>query len=464
MGVVQLWSAEHVFALAPKPSSIAAAQPLAVPSKWAATGCDDTALWGRCTGTSAEPYETMVDHVGVAFRCTCPSRVFPCKHALALLLLWTRGHVATAQPSAAVASWIAKRRATVDAKPPVADHTPATRPAAIQPADGDTPNPPAVLAPEPSKTRDDRIARMNAGMAELDRWLADRMRRGLTDPTLARYATWDAVAARLIDSQVGGLANRVRRLAGAVGVGPQWHLNVLAELGTLHLLATAGRHLQQLPVALADSVAAAVGWQVRQADVLGGVPHTAHWEVRGRSDTREDRIEVRRQWLFDPATASWAMILSFAAYGQSLDTTLPVGSTIHADVFHYPGALGIRCLVGLRHDAPVTSRAPAGVSVAMACSHIGTALVAEPWLERWPVTVRASVARRGQRWWLTDNDGAVPLVVGQRHGVLLAVTAAQPQAITCEWTADGFIPLAVHLADRTVDIGPTADPSFVSAA
>ena len=61
------------------------------------------------------------------------------------------------------------------------------------------------------------------------------MRTGLADPALARYGTWDDLAARLIDAQVGGLANRVRRLAGGVGAHAEWHQQVLAELGVLHL-------------------------------------------------------------------------------------------------------------------------------------------------------------------------------------------------------------------------------------
>ena len=73
-------------------------------------------------------------------------------------------------------------------------------------------------------------------------------RTGLADPSLASYKTWDGLAARLVDAQVGGLANRVRRLAGLVGAHPDWHSRVLAELGVLHLLATSGRHLGELPV------------------------------------------------------------------------------------------------------------------------------------------------------------------------------------------------------------------------
>ena len=123
------------------------------------------------------------------------------------------------------------------------------------------------------------------------------MRTGLADPALARYATWDELAARLVDARAGALANRVRRLAGLVGAGPDWHSDVLAELGFLHLIAQAGRRLPDLPGPLADAVATASGWQVRQADVLAGVPETDEWFVAGRSDVREDRIEVRRVWL-----------------------------------------------------------------------------------------------------------------------------------------------------------------------
>ena len=106
------WQVEQVFALAPKPSSLTAAQPLAVPGRWVGAGCDERAVWGRCTGGSAEPYECAVDHVAVAVRCSWPSRVVPCKHALALLLLWARGQVAEGEApafaAAVVASAVAK--------------------------------------------------------------------------------------------------------------------------------------------------------------------------------------------------------------------------------------------------------------------------------------------------------------------------------------------------------------------
>jgi hypothetical protein len=459
------WQVEQVLALAPRPSSVSAAQPLAVPARWTSTGCDDRAVWGRCVGTSAEPYECAVDHVDVAFRCSCPSRIFPCKHSLALLLLWARGQVAESSAPPYAASWIAKRLATAEAAVPDVVE-PATAPPVDTTAESEPTNdtrlPPPPL--EPSKTRDDRIARMAAGLAELDRWLDDRVRTGLADPSLSSYKTWDGLAARLIDAQVGGLANRVRRLAGLVGAHPDWHSQVLAEIGVLHLLATSGRHLGTLPVDLADSVAATIGWQVRQADVLAGVPLTDHWVVMGRSDVREDRIEVRRIWLRGTQSRQWAMVLSFAAFQQSLDTSFVVGTQVHADLFRYPGAVALRVLVGPRHGDPDPAPSLIGSSIAEACAQVGRALAAEPWLERYPVCVLAAPTRAAGRWLLTDSTGSMPLIDGTIVGTLLACSAGRPTLITAEWTAAGLVPLTVHLADRAIDIGPVADSSFVKAA
>jgi hypothetical protein len=400
----------------------------------------------------------VVDHVEVAFRCSCPSRVVPCKHSLALLLLWARGQVAEGEAPSFAASWVAMRLTASEPKAepssPVASPSTATDAAA-----------PASPPPDSSKGRDDRVARMAAGLAELDRWLDDRLRTGLADPSLANYKTWDGLAARLVDAQVGGLANRVRRLAGLVGAHPEWHSHVLAELGVLHLLATSGRHIGALPPGLADSVATTIGWQVRQADVLVGVPHTDHWVVMGRSDTREDRIEVRRIWLRGTSTGEWAMVLSFAAYQQTLDTTLTVGTQVHADVFRYPGAVALRVLLGQRHGDPQPAPVVVGTSVAEACDTVGRAIAAEPWLERYPLCVDAAPARPRGRWVLTDATGSLPLVDGAASvGTLLACSAGRPVTVTAEWSANGLVPLTVHLADRAIDIGPVADASFVGAA
>ena len=396
-------------------------------------------------------------------------------------MLWVNGQIVDTVAPPAVEAWLSSRRPvtrqvsdtanqptdTESAPTPTVDVAPTdAAPADVAPADevSDTlPGSDDAADPDRDRGRDERVERMYAGLEELDRWLDDRMRTGLADPALARYGTWDQLAARLVDAQAGSLANRVRRLAGLVGASPDWHGDVLAELGMLHLLSQAARRIGSLPGPLADAVATTVGWQVRQADVLGGVPDTDEWIIAGRSDTREDRIEVRRHWLRGANSGRWALVLSFAAYRQSLDTSLLVGTSLHADLHRYPGP-ALRALVGHRHADALGPARPPAVDVAGACDEIGSMLVAEPWLDRVPATVRAAVTRSGSSWLLTDDTGSLPLLAGGSIAALLAVSAGDLVDVTVEWTPHGVVPLTIHLPDRSIDIGPRADDSFVSAA
>lgn len=459
-----VWQVEQVLALAPSPSAMAAAHPLAVPARWSATGCSASAVWGRHVGSAGEPYECVIDHVAVAAACSCPSRRRPCKHVLGLLLMWVRGQVPllavppSVQPRLAGLAPMVHSPSAVRA--PSGGSGPAPTPAPVSAPEGSAPPPPS----RPQRG-DDRIARMAAGLAELDRWLLDRVRTGLSHPSLAEYRTWDDLAARLVNAQLSGLANRVRRLAGMVGAGPGWHEHLLAEVGMLHLIARAGRRLGELPVPLAESVAASLGWQVRQADVLAGVPVTDDWTVMGRSDTREDRIEVRRVWLHGRNTGTWAMVLSFAAFQQVLDDSLEVGTGMSADVFRYPGASGLRALVGVRHGPAAPAASVQGQTVREACRQVGSLIAVEPWLERVPCCVHATPARHEGAWLLTDTTGSLPLVASPSAiATTLACSQGAPVTVTAEWTPQGLVPLTLHLHDRAVDIGPVADPSFVGAA
>ena len=219
-----------------------------------------------------------------------------------------------------------------------------------------------------------------------------------------------------------------------------------------------------MPNPLADAVATACGWQVRQADVLGGVP-TPTWVVAGRSDTQEDRIEVRRVWLRGQRSGRWAMVLSFAAFRQSLDTSLPVGLARTADLHRYPGP-SVRALVGaVEERVEGAAGVPPAGTVEEACAEIGRWSAAEPWVDRVPVTVRATPATDRGRWVLTDAGGSLALAADSSGlAALLAASAGRPVDVTLEWTLDGAVPLTIHLNDRAIDVGPVADSSFVSAA
>lgn len=432
--VVEPWSSERVLGLATDPGSAAAGSRLGVPGAWSRAGFGPAALWGLCQGSGSTPYQTVIDLSGPAYRCSCPSRKFPCKHALGLLLLWSSGQVPPAgEPADFAAQWLAKRDAQASG--------PASPPARV-PAD------PRAAA----KRVADRAARVAAGLEELDQWLCDQIRTGLSGQERSGPAQLEAVAARMVDAQAPGVAARLRALPPVLASGEGWHSRLLAEYALLHLLIQAHRRLDDLPTSLAAAVRSHIGYPIARADVLAGPGVRDTWAVLGRRDTVEDRLTVRRSWLLGVGTGRFALVLSYApaaggytpAGGGELDGSLLPGTGVEASVHFYPS--GIRALVGDRREEPepFPRVRPTGIDQALESST--AALAADPWAPGSPVLLRAvTPVRAGQRWLLRE-DGPTALPLAASAGDpwrLLALSGGRPITLAGEWTAAGLLPLAV---------------------
>ncbi|MEO6124037.1 MAG: SWIM zinc finger family protein [Ilumatobacteraceae bacterium] len=464
---------DQVLSLAPDPAAATAALPGSVPGVWSGAGCDDGAVWGQYIATSSEPYNVAVDLSddvsGPAYRCNCPSRKIPCKHVLGLLLLLANGGVAPARRLPFAAEWLQRRVATVSAsvdQPTIAEPVPthdggATTDAGSGALGGGARSPRddlGVIDPARQKRQLERSERMRAGLQELDRWLADRIRVGLASAELSDPTTWERLAARLVDAQCGALANRVKRIATKVGQHARWHEDVLEEMALMHALAVGAQRTSGLPVDLADGVHVATGLTVAKDDVLASVPSTARWIVAGESRTREDKITVQRTWLASgppQGPATWAMILAFGAFGNEVTTEHQVGRAFEADIHWYPGGINLRALVGRLHSEPGASASPPPVTtIAAAMQAAGWALAGEPWLERYPLCIVATPAPLGNgRWVLADDTGSVPIVSGfSRTAEIVAVSGGSPITLVGEWSAEGVLPLTLFAAGQAVPL------------
>jgi hypothetical protein len=430
--VAGYWDRARVLSLAPDASSLRAAQHLAADQSWPLTGAaDQGALWGECQGSAATPYRTVIDLSGPAYQCTCPSRKLPCKHALALMLLWSDGAVRPgADPPDWAATWLAARsRRATDAKEPKS------------PAD-----PAAAL-----RRAEQREARVASGLTELDRWLCDQVRQGLAVSQRSGYRHWDDIAARMVDAQAPGLAERLRALAAVPYSGPGWDARLLEEYALLRLLATACREQAALPPPLRDTVRSRVGFTVRQADLLASAtPVRDHWHVLARRDLDRDRIRTRRSWLRGQRTGRTALVLSFAAVGQTLDDSLAVGTVTDADLAFYPGAVPLRALVAARRDT-VSGGPPPGGTVAGLLAGYAAALGEDPWLDTWPAVLAATPARVPLPCLYDTSGEALPLHPGAGDcWPLLALSGGHPLTVAAEWTPRGLWPLTAWDGDGMV--------------
>ncbi|MEU8776732.1 SWIM zinc finger family protein [Streptomyces sp. NPDC048606] len=424
---------EEVRELAPDEASRTAGNRLAGAASWTQTGGSASgAVWGLCKGSGRTPYRTVVDLSGPAYRCSCPSRKFPCKHALGLLLLWADGGVEEGGGAPDWAGeWLADRAARAER-------------AAVGQA--------APVDEEAARRRAERRAeRVTAGAVELERRLTDLLRSGIAGQERTGYAGWEETAARMVDAQAPGLAARVRELGTIPGCGPGWPARMLEEFALLHLLDRAWLGVSGLPEPLAATVRSRVGLPTPAA----GETVRDHWLVLAQYDSvsPDGRLTTRRTWLWGSASGRPALVLDFGPPGRPPSLALPVGLVLEAEARFRPGSAGLRADLGDRTAAVApTGGAPAGVATAEALAAYGTALRADPWLESWPVVLGPVVPIPGESgdggWQLADAEGSSALPVtlsdgGARAGLwrLAALSGGGPVTVFGECGHRGFTPL-----------------------
>jgi hypothetical protein len=453
------WSAEAVLALAPDESSRRAATSLARPVPWSDTGATPDLVWGLCAGSGRVPYQIIVELSGPAYKCSCPSRKFPCKHALGLLLNWASGEVPDrAEPSEYARAWAGERRAKAER---AAER--ASAPAA--PAAGPSGGAPAAAR------RAQRAGRVASGLSELEEWLRDQVRVGLPAAVQSGSAGAsagtssgipgghaDVMAARMADAQAPGVAGVLRDLSLVPLSGDGWPDRLLAGYAQLHLLARAHEQLDALPPGLAATVRSRVGYTTSRQDVLARPAVPDRWLVTGVRDISDATVPTRRIWLRGRRTERPALLLAFAVNGAWSDpdtALLPLGAEIDADLHFYPDP-PLRALAGERRAVP--SRAWAAPSSAGDIGGLlaewARGIASDPWLTTWPALLTgipvAPPDAAGQ-WHLAEPDGtALPLRYAESLWTLLAVSGGHPVTVAGEWTPDGLTALTVWQGNAAV--------------
>lgn len=427
------YTTDQVKALAPDDSSAKAGRGLASPAKWESMGRDDRAVWGECKGSGAKPYQVEIDLADQpAFKCSCPSRKFPCKHALGLMFLLAEKKAAIAEIAAPpwVADWLESRSRRVQQREERKEQ--------------------AAKLPDP-ETREKKLAkrreRIASGLADLDLWLRDLVRGGLAAIRSRPHSYWSEPAARLVDSQAPGLARWIESLEQASHSGDGWEEAVLRLLGRIALVVEGFSRFDSLSPKTQADLRAVVGWPFEKDEVLAG-PDTARdrWAVVGMSIEEAANLREQRIWLQGLTTRRSALILDFAYENQPLDVSLPPGTGFEGELAFYPGGSPLRALVKDRTGglAPLTEF-PGFALLEDGIDAFAKAFAENPWIGRFPFGVHNLRPRRSDHGWMI-RDGAdreLPLTPEFRHGWdLLAVSGGRPLSLFGEWSETAFRPLS----------------------
>jgi hypothetical protein len=448
--VMANWSAQRIEQLAPDAAAFRTAQSTAKPSKWVNLGRNERLLWGECQGSGASPYQVRVDHIDVAYKCSCPSRKLPCKHTLALLLLMADGNVPAGTPPEIVDEWAAGRAQRAEAK-----QQREAQPASAEPD-----------SQAKAKRIEKRENRIGAGLEQLQTWIADVVGQGLAAVRGQGATVWSQMAARLVDAQAPGLARRVRDLGDRAIASPQWQSELLAGLARLQLLIEAYGKLSELPPDLAAEVRTRIGWTQDQDELRQREGVRDVWSVLARRQTEDENLRTQFTWLHGNSSQRFALILEFAVGSQPLPATFIVGQAIDAELAFFDGCPPLRALEKERHGLQARPPTlPAGCDVAAMQADYARLVSANPWLDRHPFVLGPVQPRvDAERLFLHDASGRrVAVTRGFRHQWhLFALAAGGSLTLFGEWDGSAFEPVSVQRAQELFMVARLGDLPVLS--
>ena len=438
------FSEVQVIALAPDEGSVKSGRELANLRKWVSVGGSERALWGDCQGGGSRPYQACIDLSEPAFKCSCPSRKFPCKHGLGLLFLFARD--ASSFNSAQVPDWV---KQWLESRDLLSDKR------AKKKEEGEsTPDPVAK-----AKRQSERLLKVELGLVEFRLWLQDRVRQGIAGLERQSYSFWETPAARLTDAQAPGLARQLRQCAGIPNSGEGWQARLLERLSLMHLAAEGYTRIDQLPDDLQQDLRTVIGFTTSQDEVLNSDGVSDDWQIIGQRLDIDDKLKVQRTWLRGEQSRRWALVLSFAFGMQPLDVSLQPGFVIDAELCFFPSASPLRALVKKRSELmQPLHRFSAYKNADEFLQAFAVELGLNPWLEILPIAVDNVVAGKnssGQFFLIDSENSIIPL--GISHGVewqILAITGGHPFSIFGEWNGENLLPLSLLVNGQLHRIDP----------
>jgi hypothetical protein len=299
------------------------------------------------------------------------------------------------------------------------------------------------------REREDRVA---AGLQELERWLRDLVRQGLAYAQVQPPRYWENIAARMIDAQAPGVARWLREMSGLPATGEGWAERLLQRIGLLHLLIESYKRIDTLPEAAQADVRAALGFTLKQEEVMATAGISDTWAVLGLRSYEEERLRVQRTWLHGRHTGRPALLVEFAYGNQVLDVSVTPGTQFEAELAFYPGSYPLRAALKQRLSEPASLESLGGYpDHATALAAYTDALALNPWLETFPIGIQCALpVHQGDHWFVQDATAHnLPLAstfTGGWH--LVAVSGGRPCTLFGEWDGLGFYPLSAWADER----------------
>lgn len=451
------WSIERVTSFAPDAVSAQSGRKLANPhnTDWKVLASDGYSAWAVF-----QNYQIKIDLLKLQngdhiWDCSCRTYKSPCKHILAVLyiLVDEEEHVYHASPPHWVEDWLSKE--SIKAR-----------------KNEERKKKQQIITPEKITQRQKqsakRKAKIVAGMAELEQWVINIIRRGLTDPQIRSYDFWDTRAARMVDAQAPGIATWLKEMGSIPASNGNWLEPLLDQLGRLFLLIESFKRYDDLPPEMQADLRSIIGWHLKRDELIFYETTTIRdtWVVTGRytgqvqssgqsKNPRQQGLNTQRVWLRGVQSGRDVLLLTFS-FGTSIFEygDMYPSYAIDADITFYPSRYPLRGFIEKRHSDLFDADPIIGETILDNIENYAHALSQNPWLLQYPFVLDEVIpVKYDNQWILREVDGTyLPIAEGFAERLsLLALSGGHPIQVSGEWDGTMLYPTGAMANERYVD-------------
>ncbi len=435
------FSPEQALSFAPDLATAKKGEDLATTRKWRNLESKPEIIWGECKSSGDSFYKTQIDLNGPAFKCNCPSRKFPCKHALGLFLLFVKNSEAFRIPEAYpdwVSEWLEKRGGNKE------EMDAAQKEAALK-------NKTVRL-----KNRNERVTLMASGVEDLEIWLNDLIRQGLAATEGQSYNYWQSIAARMVDSKLGGIGRRIRKFPLLHNSGTEWPERMLAELAQLYFIVKGFENLEDLPSTLQTELLTVSGLNIKKEAVISLKGIGDDWLVMGVIEGIEENLNFRHTWMYGSKSERLALILEYSFGDSGYPETWQVGQAFNGELAYFPSAYPLRAVVKKQIGKVAVFEEPRGYhSLERFFDIYSEALAKNPWVYDFPCYLEHVIpVVENNRLFIIDEDKKYleALAKDKITWKLIALSGGNPISIFGEWSGEYLIPLSVIIDGNVVSL------------
>ncbi|TAF34605.1 MAG: SWIM zinc finger family protein [Cytophagales bacterium] len=411
-------------------ANLARAAKLAHAKSWFELGFNKQAAWGLCTSSGSVPYHVCMSLNGdLKSSCSCPSRIYPCKHVVALFLLFC-----------------AQGMQTVDSPQPiwVGDLLQKWQDSSEKKL---SPKEETLQTTVHSAPSESRIQNIKSGFLKFKLWLEDTSSIGVAELLNKPIAFWTEPAMLLNDAQAGAVANKIKSMAK--NIRPDSPKVLIHQLGYLSFLIDFWLNSSPADLETAYDLWASVGISVKKEQVLQSKSLEDTWCLVGSTlDDAPDSMRLQRSWYYGVKHKRFAAFWDFKHTSLDFEPHLAMlGKGFSGKAYFFPSQYPLRAIFEpSKVSENLEIKLSGYTSISSALADFKASFLKQPFLNTFPMCLEAVYfLYTGSEYVLKDHN-AHYLPISDRfnaHFELWLQGGEQAIKLFGEWNGHTFLPLTL---------------------